>query len=309
MRIKLSTKMAGQGDVDELFDIRTALYIGNYQHCINEGQKLKLTNPDVKNQRDVILYRAYIAQRKYGVALDEIRSSHTADLQAVRMFADYMSTENRRDTIIKDLDSKMSGSVDLTNSTLLLMAASIYFHEQNFDAALRTLHQSDDIECIALMVQILLKLDRVDLAKKELKRMQELDEDSILTQIAQAWFNLAVGGDKLQDAYYIFQELSDKHASTSLLLNGQAACHMAQDKFDDAESVLQEAIDKDSNNPETLVNMIVLTQHLNKAPEVSNRYISQLKDSHRSHPFVRDYLLKESEFDRISRNYSASVTA
>ncbi|CAI9734057.1 coatomer subunit epsilon-like [Octopus vulgaris] len=295
--------------VDELFEIRTSFCIGNYQQCINEAHKMRLNNPDLKTQRDVIMYRAFIAQRKYGVVLDEVNSTYGPELQAVKMLADYLANENKRDAILHELDTKMSGNVDISNSTFLLMAASIYFNELNYDAALRVLHQSDSLECIALSVQLLLRLDRVDLAKKELKKMQDADEDSILTQLALAWFNLAVGGEKYQDAYYIFQEQADKHAATPLLLNGQAACCMAQGHFEDAESLLHEAMDKDSNNPETLVNMIVLSQHLGKAPEVGNRYISQLKDSHKNHPFVVDYLHKENEFDRLVRNYGPSVTA
>jgi len=43
----------------------------------------------------------------------------------------------------------------------------------------------------------------------------------------------------------------------------------------------------------------VLSQLTAKAPEVSNRYISQMKDSHANHPFVKD--LANKVFDYIEK--------
>uniref|UniRef100_A0AAQ5ZTL4 Coatomer subunit epsilon n=1 Tax=Amphiprion ocellaris TaxID=80972 RepID=A0AAQ5ZTL4_AMPOC len=248
---------AQQGDVDELFDVKNAYYIGSYQQCINEAQKVKPSSPEKETERDMFLYRAYIAQRKYAVVLDDIKANSSPELQAVRMFAEYLSNDIKRDTIVADLDKKMAKSVDAANTTFLLMAASIYYREMNTDAALRTLHQGESLECMAMSIQVLLSLDRVDLARKELKKMQEQDEDATLTQLATAWVNIAV----------------------------------------------------DSSHPETLINLIVLTQHLGKAPEVTNRYLSQLKDAHRAHPFLKDYLAKENEFDRLAMQYAPSATA
>jgi len=191
------------------------------------------------------------------------------------------------------LEQELSGSVDLDNTALLIVAAAIYSHEDNYEAALRVLNQSESLECRTLMIQCYLKMERLDAAKKELKNLQEKDDDATLTQLAQAWTHIASGGEKLQDAYYIYQELIDKNSSTPILLNGQAVCFLGQEKYEEAESALQEALDKDPNNPDTLINLMVLAHHTSKPVDVTNRYLAQLKDDHKHLQFVQDIVAKE----------------
>ncbi|XP_055935135.1 coatomer subunit epsilon-like isoform X1 [Argiope bruennichi] len=302
--------MANQGTPDVLFEIRNSFFIGNYQYCINEAQKLKrmqhsqLNDPVLQLEKDIFMYRAYIAQHKYGVVINDISSSSDPELQHVKMLAVYLSgdTDKKKD-VVSSLEKKIQ-NINPEDKILPLMAGFIYFLEEDYDSTLRILHKCDSLECRALTIQTYLKIHRIDLAQKELNAMKEVDEDCTLTQLAQAWVNLSKNGEKLQDAYYTFQEMTDKYASTPLLLNGQAAALCAMAKYEDAESLLQEALDKDPNCPETLVNMIVVSQHLGKTNEVSNRYLSQLKDSCKDHPFVKDYSAKEQEFDRLSKIYA-----
>jgi len=93
----------------------------------------------------------------------------------------------------------------------------------------------------ALCVQLLLAMDRPDVAERTVKAMVAVDDDATLTQLAGAWCNLGLGGGvKVQEAAYAFQELGDKYVWTPKLYCGAAVCHMHQGQWDEAEKDLME---------------------------------------------------------------------
>lgn len=159
---------------------------------------------------------------------------------------------------------------------------------------------------MALSVQTFLQLDRLDLARKEYKRMAEKDEYCTLSQLALMAIYLYQAGEKLQDAFFILQELREKFGPSPLLLNGQAVSLIAQGRLQEAESLVQETIDKDPNYTEAIINQMILAQFNNKSAETINRLLNQLRDSASAAGdiYLADYEAKEREFDKICLQYS-----
>ena len=105
------------------------------------------------------------------------------------------------------LNEWLTGPQTGNPSTLQLIAAIIYLHEDNTKDALRCIHLGATMEHLALTTQIYLQMNRPELAQKTVRSMQQADEDATLTQLAIAWTHLATGGAKLQEAAYIFDEV------------------------------------------------------------------------------------------------------
>ncbi|XP_075679338.1 coatomer subunit epsilon [Dermatophagoides pteronyssinus] len=289
---------------DNLFDLKNSFYLGNWQQCLNEAANVKTTTDEQKLERDVFMYRAYLAQKKFNVVLSEINQSSPQPLKAVRLYARYLSSSSTSsvDEILAELDSNQTLYMDDCYSSLC--AAAIYFHEKNYENVLKILNNSNDIECMAATVQALLHLDRLDLARKEHKRMCQKDEYHTLSQLALAWINLYYGGEKLQDSYFIYQELKEKFGPTPLLLNGQATALICQNRWEEAEQLIVETIEKDSNYTEAIINQMLLANLQGKSLELINRFINQLSDRQSlDQTFYNDFQMKQNEFNKIAKQY------
>ncbi|KAJ7522744.1 hypothetical protein O6H91_18G025100 [Diphasiastrum complanatum] len=255
---------------DRLFSLRNNFYLGAYQAAINESNVGGLT--EAQNvEKDCLVYRSYIALGSY------------------------------QEKSLSSLQEWLSDVAIANNPTLLMIAGTIYAQEQNFNEALKYTNGGGTLELHALNVQIFLKIYRTDHAEKQLKIMQQIDEDHTLTQLASAWLCLALGGSKIQEAFYIFQELCEKYTWTVPIMNGRAVCNMHMGHFEDAETVLLEALNKDAKDADTIANLIVCNLHLGKP---TSRYLNQLKMVDPDHPLLKRSANAQEAFERALQNFS-----
>lgn len=104
------------------------------------------SNAEVALERDAFMYRAYIAQKNYRTVLNEITSSSNPKLQPLRLLAEYLSNPSKKQSIVSTIDEQVNKGNELSNDLFLITAATVYYHENNLEAALRLLLKHIDAE-------------------------------------------------------------------------------------------------------------------------------------------------------------------
>ncbi|KAK4522304.1 hypothetical protein GAYE_HPESCF16G0184 [Galdieria yellowstonensis] len=257
--------------IDELFETRTFFYLHNFERAKEEALQVEPSSPLLAQEKRVLLARINVALGNYEEVIQNCHDDDPID-KVVKWYALYMKNPSERPHILQQVSDLIA-----SNPTGLdqLLIAYMLVHHGNYPQALELLQHHPTLETAALEVEVLLKMNRIDLAKILTERLNQLEGDAVLTHLTTAWVYLAQGS--YREAEYIFSELSERHGSSDMLLNGLATAYLGQGKYQESDNILQELISKNPNYAPALVNCIITSCHLSKPQEQIEAYRKQLK--------------------------------
>lgn len=290
---------------DPLFSLRNSFWIGNFQGAIHSGSSLNLTVDTQRIERDVFVYRSYIALGTYNMVFDEVKdvASAPVELKAVYLLAEFSANPEKSEMIQKTLHSMLNDTATANNPVVRIVAASVFAQSSEYKDALKALHGSLNLEMMAMTVQVYIKMNRADFARKALLEMQKNNDDATLTQLASAWVNMAEGD--FQEAALIMQEIADKFGvTTPMLANALAVARLQEGKYDQAMELLQRCVEQEqSSNPVSLINLVATLEQGGKQVHV-DKCLDMLKAADPSNPWLVERNAFMDGFDAEAATYA-----
>ncbi|MCJ1374491.1 hypothetical protein MMC20_005723 [Loxospora ochrophaea] len=287
----------------ELLNIHNAFYQGQYQNVIDFDTSS--FSPENALPARILQLRAQIANGQAEEVLAEIEGEDTPDMSAVRLFAQCAISDSAASTV-EDAEKLAKSSSE--NPTVQILCGSVLQANGKSEEALTLLakHQGN-LEAVAIIVQIHLQQNRTDLALKEVQAARRWAQDSLLVNIAESWVGLRIGGEKYQQAFYVFEEMAQAPStSATKSLIGQAVAEMHLGRLPEAEAALQQALQKDPKDVDAIANSTVLTVLSGKD---TTELVSSLQSNEPNHIFLEGLREKSELFDQAATKYSAKVAS
>ncbi|KAK9468446.1 coatomer epsilon subunit-domain-containing protein, partial [Lipomyces arxii] len=288
-------------DAGELFGIHSLFYQGAYKEVID--QSLAGYSDTAMTQARVYHYRAQIALGGAEQVVAELEDTENdASLAAVKALALYKAGETES---ALELVEELAETASDEQNVQVLGAIVLYLDGKVEDALLLLSKHEGNLAAVALIVQIRLAQNKIDQAMKEVQIAKKWGQDNLLVNLSEAWVDLQLGGDKYQDAFYIYEELAQTPSSSNArTFVGQAIANIQLGRMPEAEDALESALERDSSSPDVLVNAIVLYTLLGKD---YSAYLEKLSAEHENTAFLVDLKEKEDLFDTCAVQYTSLV--
>lgn len=275
--------MASRTTVDILHDLKNYYYIGNYEKCLIEVNRLEIESME----KTIFMYRAYIALNKLDVVMGTIDEDETTSLLALRYMAEYYSDDEKRMDIIQRLDDKFDNDLDSFGSVWRIIGATLYYNENLYDSALRLLGNSHYAECLALRVLCLLQIAQFEKAQKITEIMEQAYENHILTALCKVWLNMHMGGINYNIAFTILKMICKKYGRSPQIINNMAVCMMGQKRYEQAKLLLVDCFNTEPRNREIVTNLYFVSQYLGEKCEGVHKFLQSLRKPQLKRRFTR----------------------
>ncbi|KAH7026116.1 coatomer epsilon subunit [Microdochium trichocladiopsis] len=287
----------------ELINIHNHFHQGQYQEVIDFDTS-SFSAENALPAR-VLAHRARIALGQIEDVLADVQGESEPELKAVAVLAQYTSG-NKTDAAVKAAEDLAASAGD--NATVQVLAGTVLQAAGKSEEALALLSKhSGSLDAVALITQIHLEQNRTDLAIKEVTAARRWAQDSILVNLAESWVGLRVGGEKYQQAFYVFEELAQAPATASIIsLVSQAVSELHLGRTEEAQAALESAVQKEPKFAEAIANLLVLTVVTGKEP---TELTASLKAVAPQHPLLVDLEEKSSLFDKAAAKFSPKVSA
>lgn len=132
-------------DESILFGIRNAFALGNYQIVINQVSSARaFQSASAQLESQCLLYRAYLAQAKYNLVINDIdEASLEAPLKAIRLAAVYFKAKQGgqpTESAIQDALALLDEGANRVEPTIQVIVATILVNDGKHEEALKVLH-------------------------------------------------------------------------------------------------------------------------------------------------------------------------
>ncbi|KAL2196408.1 coatomer epsilon subunit-domain-containing protein [Corynascus similis CBS 632.67] len=289
----------------ELINIHNHFHQGQYQEVVDFD--VSSLSPENALPARVLQLRARVALGQAEDVLAEVQgeaAEGAPELAAVSALA--AQALGKADEAVETIEGLAQSAGD--NPTVQVLGGTVLQAAGKSEEALALLgrHQGS-LDTVALIVQIYLQQNRNDLAVKEVAAARRWAQDSLLVNLAESWVGLRLGGEKYQQAFYVFEELAQAPATSSVQsLVSQAVAELHLGRIEEAQAALDQALKKEPEYAEAIANLLVLNVIAGKnAEELTN----SLQKVNPEHPFLTDLAEKNDLFDKAATKYKAKVAA
>jgi coatomer protein complex subunit epsilon len=302
-----------------LYHVKQQFILGAYKALVNST----LPDPSSPNYAPTLIY-----QTRARIVLNDCKSvnippdSENLALKAVAALARYVSAagaaeqevslEELRDLCVEiEADDVERNEQD--KDIVRVLSGTAFARAGEVEEALETLgvgSSTENLEAVALIVQVYLSINRPDLAKKEFERSKRWAEDDLLLQLIEASIGLLTGKDSYSNCNSFYTEqLGNPSLTSPHLLTARGVTRLLRNEIQEAKSDLEDSLSQQSNDAETLAAYVVAAGLGATKKAEADELWSRLTSEHPNHPLVVDVTNKAEFFDECALKFDVPTLA